>query len=190
MSNPASGDVTLVGMTDAVFLADLGVRLTRGARVTVPFSSAMKSRDLAAAKADGTVAVHAPRASAVRPPEVVETGRYGLVDLAPLLLAVRQLTEEVRGIREYLAIRGPGTASSDLSSLEALLRRVTAQGAVPGAVLAPPGSVETPSEELFIPSNLTGGSVASLKVSSESSEDRSVEDAMSALRAARRQSGR
>lgn len=182
-----SGEVTIIALTDLVVVPDLGVRLTRGARVSVPMSAAMKSRDLSKAKLDGTVATQTLRSAAIRAQENVssdtvtsQSPRHSPLDFSPLLDALAVLTEEVRGLRRDLS-RAPAPASAlDLTPLLAQLQAVT------GSTVAPRPSVVAP-DEVFIPSNLTGGDLtASLNVSSESSDDPGLADTMKALKAARK----
>jgi len=184
-----NGEVTIVALTDLVVLPDLGLRLTRGTKVVVPMSVALKSRDLSKAKVDGIVATQTLRSAVIRAHENVSSDtvtsqapRHNPLDLSPILDALAVLTEEVRGLRRDLA-RAPATAPAlDLAPLVARLQTVASSGPVR---VAP--SVALPDEAVFIPSNLTGGDLsASLNVTSESSDDPGLADAMRALRAAKK----
>ena len=189
------GEVTILCQVDAIHLPDLGLRLVRGARVSVPMSAAMKSRDLSKAKVDGTVVTQTLRSSVIRAQERVSSDTVTsqsprasapapALDLSPLLGAIQQLTDEVRALRADLVSRP--VSQAPVVDFTPLMQQL--QGALPAAKTesrsAP--SIE-PSEVVFIPSNLTGGDLsASLNVSSESNEDPGLADAMKALKAARK----
>lgn len=186
-----NGEVTIIALTDLVILPDLGVRLLRGARVNVPLSSAMRSRDLPKAKMDGIVTTQTLRSAAIRIQENVSSDtvtsqapRAGAHDPNLILEALAVLTEEVRGLRRDLAHTVPPTL--DFGPLLAQLQGMR------GPTLnltTPQTSLFVPSlDEVFIPSNLTGSGdiTTNLKVSSESSVDQGVADAMAALKAARK----
>lgn len=105
-----NGEVTIIALTDLVVLPDLGVRLMRGAKVNVPLSAAMRSRDLSKAKMDGIVTTQTLRSAAIRIQENVSSDtvtsqapRSGVHDPNLLLEALAVLTEEVRGLRRDLA---------------------------------------------------------------------------------------
>lgn len=185
----SEGEVVIVCQVDAIHLPDLGIRLTRGSRATVPLSAAMKSRDLSKAKVDGTVVAQTLRSSVIRAQEMVSSDtvtshspRAPALDLSPLLGAIQQLTDEVKALRSDLASRSvpqPSPPSIDLSPLMQLL------GSAKGG--SSPSALIEQTEAVFIPSNLTGGDLsASLNVSSESNEDPGLADAMKALKAARK----
>jgi len=184
-----NGEVTIISLTDLVVIGDLGLRLTRGARVSVPLSSAMKSRDLSKAKLDGTVTTQTLRSAAIRAQENVssdtvtsQSPRHSSLDFTPLLEALSVLTEEVRGLRRDLA-RAPTPAPTPTLDLTPLLAQLQA---VAGAPVAPRSVVVAP-DEVFIPSNLTGRDLsASLNVSSESSDDPGLADTLKALKAAKK----
>lgn len=177
-----------MALTDLVVLPDLGLRLTRGSKIVVPMSAALKSRDLSKAKVDGIVATQTLRSAAIRAQENVSSDtvtsqapRHNPLDLIPLLDALAVLTEEVRGLRRDLA-RAPAPAPAlDLTPLLAQLQTVAGASAPQTKV------VFAPPEEVFIPSNLTGGDImATMNVASENSEDPGLADAMQALKAARK----
>lgn len=184
-----NGEVAIIALTDLVVLPDLGVRLTRGAKVSVPLSAAMKSRDLSKAKVDGTVTTQTLRSAAIRAQENVssdtvtsQSPRHSPLDLSPLLDALAVLTEEVRGLRRDLARAPVAAPALDLTPLLAQLQTVVAASPVRAA----PSSA-LPNEEVFIPSNLTGGDLsATLNVASESTDDPGLADTMKALKAARK----
>lgn len=186
----SDGEVTLVCQVDLLHLPDLGLRLTRGSRVSIPMTSAMRSRDLSKAKIDGTVVTQTVRSSVIRAQERVSSDTVTsqsprasapALDLSPLLGAIQQLTDEVRALRADMASRPVTQAAPlDLSPLVQHLRGVISTGPSPAA------RVEQ-TEAVFIPSNLTGGDLsASLNVSSESNEDPGLADAMRALKAAKK----
>lgn len=187
------GEVTILCLVDAIHLPDLGLRLVRGARVSVPMSAAMKSRDLSRAKVDGTVSTQTLRSSVIRAQERVSSDTVTsqsprasapALDLSPLLGAIQQLTDEVRALRSDMASRPVTQAAPvDLSPLVQHLQGVisTAKGED-----RPTAQIER-ADAVFIPSNLTGGDLsASLNVSSESNDDPGLADAMKALKAARK----
>ncbi len=188
----SDGEVTIFCQVDTLHLPDLGLRLARGARVSVPLSAAMKSRDLSKAKVDGTVTTQTLRSSVIRAQEHVssdtvtsQSPRAASLDLTPLLSAIQVLTDEVRGLRAELKSRPIVSSPSavDLSPLVQQLRAVLAEGGARTVRAAPIAD----SEEVFIPSNLTGGDASvTLNVTSESSEDSGLADAMKALKAARK----
>jgi hypothetical protein len=190
----SDGEVTIICLVDSIHIADLGLRLVRGARASVPMTAAMKSRDLSRAKVDGTVGTQTLRSSVIRAQEHVssdtvtsQSPRAPTVDLTPLLGAIHQLTDEVRALRADMASFRPPTAQTlDLTPLVQQLQGalVRHSGSTPapaaGAATVEPGAV-------FIPSNITGGDLtASLNVSSESSDDPGLADTMKALKAARK----
>jgi len=191
------GEVTIICLVDTLHLPDLGLRLTRGARAAVPMSLAMKSRDLSKAKVDGTVGTQTLRSSVIRAQEHVssdtvtsQSPRAATVDFSPVLAALQQLTDEVRALRLDIASRP--VAPPPVVDLTPLLQQL--QGAMVTAKVAPtvPGAVTrtapvVPTEEMFIPSNLTGGDAAvTLNVASESSDDPGLADTLKALKAARK----
>jgi hypothetical protein len=153
-------------------------------------SAAMKSRDLSKAKVDGTVSTQTLRSSVIRAQEHVssdtvtsQSPRSTSLDIAPVLAALQKLTDEVRGLRSDLASRPVSPPPSvDFSPL---LRALTAIPQTGGAVVA--AAVPPSPEEVFIPSNLTGGDLsAKLNVASESTDDPGLADTMKALKAARK----
>ena len=188
----SEGEVTIVCQVDTLHLPDLGLRLTRGARVSVPLSAAMKSRDLSKAKVDGTVITQTLRSSVIRAQESVSLDAAApqpprasnSLDLSPLLSALQALTEEVRALRADLKFRPPIPAPPpiDLSPLvKQLERSLFSNGSTQ------PRAVQNPPEEVFIPSNLTGSDLsANLNVASESSDDPGLADALKALKAAKK----
>lgn len=189
------GEVTIICLVDSIHIADLGLRLTRGARASVPMSAAMKSRDLSRAKVDGTVGTQTLRSSVIRAQEHVSSDTVTsqspravtqALDLGPLLGALQQLTDEVRALRADVAMRT--MQPPPVVDLAPLVQQL--QGALAGARYNTAATaVETSAvpDAVFIPSNLTGGELsASLNVSSESSDDPGLADAMRALKAARK----
>jgi hypothetical protein len=180
------GEVTIICLVDTLHLPDLGLRLTRGARAAVPMSLAMKSRDLSKAKVDGTVGTQTLRSSVIRAQEHVssdtvtsQSPRAATVDFSPVLAALQQLTDEVRALRLDIASRP--VAPPPVVDLTPLLQQL--QGAMATAKVAP----TAPPEEMFIPSNLTGGGAAvTLNVASDSSDDPGLADTLKALKAARK----
>jgi hypothetical protein len=190
MPPPVNGEVTIVCLTDVIHLPDLGVKLTRGAKVEVPLSLAMRSRDLQRAKIDGTVSTQTLRASAIRAQELVssdtttsQSPRYvppqqsQVVDLAPLLGMFQSLMDEVKSLKTELAKQTVGVP----------------QKVEPG-LPPPPQKVAPPSqdrEEVFIPSNITGeGLKPVLDVDAQKTDAREVDAAAAALKSARRRSPR
>lgn len=206
MSSTMSGEVTIMCLTDEVILRDLGVHLTRGHRVNVPMSTAMRSRDLSAAKLDGTVSIQTLRSAAVRAQEYTSSDTVHSqaprhvpappqVDLSLVVAALERLSGEVQGMREDLArLARAGATREDLSGLLARVEERLAQP-IPvfgrqvdrtGLVPNPPTPLEEPTE-MFIPSNLTGGAqVSDLKVSSETSDSPQLTGTAAALKAARK----
>lgn len=191
----SDGEVTIVCQVDAIQLPDLGLRLMRGSRVSVPLSAAMKSRDLSKAKVDGTVVTQTLRSSVIRAQEHVSSDTVTsqsprasapTLDIGPLLGAIRQLTDEVRALRADLATRP--VQPPPVVDLAPLVQQL--QGALAGVKHNTAATaVETPAvpDAVFIPSNLTGGDLsASLNVTSESSDDPGLSDAMRALKAAKK----
>ena len=190
------GEVTIICLVDSIHLSDLGLRLTRGARVSVPMSLAMKSRDLSKAKVDGTVSTQTLRSSVIRAQEHVSSDTVtsqapratATVDFAPLLAALQQLTDEVRALRSDVTSRP--VVPPPVVDLAPLLQQL--QGAMATVKVAHPVAVTgsapmAPTEEMFIPSNLTGGDAAvTLNVASESSDDPGLADTLKALKAARK----
>lgn len=189
------GEVTIICLVDSIHIADLGLRLTRGARASVPMSAAMKSRDLSRAKVDGTVGTQTLRSSVIRAQEHVSSDTVTsqspravtqALDLGPLLGALQQLTDEVRALRADVAMRT--MQPPPVVDLAPLVQQL--QGALTGVKYNTAATaVETSAvpDAMFIPSNLTGGDLsASLNVSSESIDDPGLADAMRALKAARK----
>lgn len=192
----SDGEVTIICLVDTLHLSDLGLRLTRGARASVPMSLAMKSRDLSKAKVDGTVGTQTLRSSVIRAQEHVSSDTVtsqspraaATIDLGPLLVAIQQLTDEVRALRSDMASRPvvpPPVV--DLAPLLQQLQGAMATAKVPHTVAVMGSALTAPPEEVFIPSNLTGGDAAvTLNVASESNDDPGLADAMKALKAARK----
>ena len=205
MTATPNGEVTIICLTDTVHLHDIGVHLTRGHRANIPMSQAMKSRDLSAAKLDGTVTTQTIRSAATvraheftssdtthsqaprhspAPPPVRE-------DLNPILAALDRLTVEVQGMRADIARlqqQPPVTAHAvDLSRVLALLEERIQN---PVMTFQGPARVEQPMVDpaaMFIPSNLTGGVTApDLKVASETSTSPQLTGTAEALKAARK----
>lgn len=186
------GEVKIICLVDSIHLTDLGLRLTRGAQATVAMSSAMKSRDLSKAKVDGTVSTQTLRSSVIRAQEHVssdtvtsQSPRAAPLDIAPVLTALQRLTDEVRGLRSDLSSRPVSPSPSvDFSPLLRALSATLQAGGAPAPVAV---SLPASPEAVFIPSNLTGGDLsAKLNVSSESTDDPGLADAMQALKAARK----
>lgn len=190
----SDGEVTIICLVDSIHIADLGLRLTRGARVSVPMSAAMKSRDLSRAKVDGTVGTQTLRSSAIRAQEHVSSDTVTsqspraltqVLDLGPLLDAIHQLTDEVRALRTDVASRP--MQPPPVVDLAPLIHQL--QVALAGVKSNTPTAVEDPAvpDAVFIPSSLTGGELsASLNVASESTNDPGLSDTMKALKAARK----
>ena len=197
MAQNANGEVTIVCLTDSIYLRDLGAHLTRGSRMSVPLSVAMRSRDLVAAKMDNLVSTQTVRSSVIREQENVssdtvtsQSPRHTSLDLSPILIAVYQLADEVREMRRELAASlptAPVSPTVDFAPLLAQLQGMVAPQS-PGEKLRQTHMAPPDRDEIFIPSNLTGSGDlnTTLKVSSESSVDQGVADAMAALKAARK----
>jgi hypothetical protein len=193
----SDGEVKIICLVDAIHLSDLGLRIARGASVSVSMSAAMKSRDLSKAKMDGTVSTQTLRSSVIRSPDHVsfEATPAPIAippsprssppelapELAPVLAALQRLTDEVRGLRADLASRP--VAPSPVSD-PSVRRTGTPVGTErPGSSV---GDEFSSPETVFIPSNLTGGNLpTNFNVSSESTEDPGLADTMAALKAAR-----
>lgn len=203
MTATPNGEVTIICLTDIVHLHDIGVHLTRGHRVNIPMSQAMKSRDLSAAKLDGTVTIQTIRSAAtVRAQEFTSSDtthsqapRHSpapppQVPMDPILAAIERLTVEVQGMRADIARlqQQPQVVPQvDLARVLAMLEEriqnpvMTVQG--PSRTAHAP---EAPSE-MFIPSNLTSGVKApDLKVASETSTSPQLTGTAEALKAARK----
>jgi hypothetical protein len=201
MTAATNGEVTIICLTDTVHLHDIGVHLTRGHRANIPMSQAMKSRDLSAAKLDGTVTIQTIRSAAtVRAQEFTSSDTThsqaprhnpAPIEASPILAAIERLTVEVQGMRGDLTrlMQQPHVAAPqvDMSRVLAMLEErlqnplVTVQGPARTAQVQ-----EAPSE-MFIPSNLTGGVTApDLKVASETSTSPQVTGTAEALKAARK----
>lgn len=195
-----NGEVTIICLTDLVNLPDLGIRLTRGAKIEVSLSAAMRSRDLSAAKINGMVSTQTLRASAIRAQEMVSSDtvtsrspRYVppvLVDLSPLMDAIQTLTEEVRAMRVELAERpAPMAPTLDMDLLVSQLRGMLSETSFP---VLKQQVVEvqqaTPQEEpMFIPSHITGeGLESTLEVAAHTTEAPGLVDAAKALKSVRR----
>jgi hypothetical protein len=193
MHPAVNGEVTIICLTDSVHLTDLGLKLTRGARASVPLAAAAKSRDLSTAKIDGTVTTQTMQATVIRARENVgsdtthsQSPRHNSLDLSPLVAAIQVLTDEVRGLRRDLASKP--AAPPPTVDFTPLLARLQAMAlvAAPSHAAPVPASAPVP-EERFIPSNLTGGDLsASLNVASESSDDPGLADTLKALKAAKK----
>jgi hypothetical protein len=210
MTPTANGEVTIICLTDTVHLHDIGVHLTRGHRANIPMSQAMKSRDLSAAKLDGTVTVQTLRSAAtVRAQEFTSSDtthsqapRHNPVPPAPpvvplesnsIVAAIERLTVEVQGMRAditRLQQQPPATVAPvmDFTELREYVRslpRGVPHAPMPASVW-PTQEAEAP-EERFIPSNLTGGVTApDLKVASETSTSPQLTGTAEALKAARK----
>lgn len=197
MSQQKVGEVTIVCLTDSVHLHDIGVHLTRGHRTNVSTSVAAKSKDLAAAKSDRTVSIHNSRAAVIVPRtpsepaprvEALADRHAPPVEFTELIRAVVNLTEEIIGLRRDLSQQRPQPVdvAKVFAGLEERLRHPVQ------VVRAAPASSDDPAlppelEEVFIPSNLTGGATATeLKVSSETAENHQLTGTAAALKAARR----
>jgi len=199
---PVAGEVTIICLTDEVNLRDLGVRLTRGAKVEVPLSAAMKSRDLQRAKVDGTVFTQTLRASAIRAHEYAssdtttsQSPRFqppapAPVDMAPLLGVVQALTEEVRSLRAEVTLlkQAPApVAYLDPEVLRDVLSSISAQA--PRQPVATHQIVPTqpPDDPVFIPERIMDDSLKpSLDVKSHRAEASGVDDAAKTLRSVRK----
>lgn len=114
-------EVEIVCLGDSAEIPDLGLRMVRGARYTVSFVVADRSKDLERAKAQGIVGVKIMRARIVRPepPRVpVPSSNQRMIERAQtpaspsaavpaspsvadpeILSALRELTSEVRKLR-------------------------------------------------------------------------------------------
>jgi hypothetical protein len=157
-------------------------------------SAAMKSRDLSRAKVDGTVGTQTLRSSVIRAQEHVSSDTVTsqspravtqALDLGPLLGALQQLTDEVRALRADVAMRP--MQPPPVVDLAPMIHHL--QGALAGVKVesAPVVGSSPVPDAVFIPSNLTGGDLsASLNVTSESSDDPGLADAMRALKAAKK----
>jgi hypothetical protein len=188
MPPPVSGEVTITCLTDTLHLPDLGLKLTRNARVSVPLSAAMRSRDLTTAKINGTVSTQTLRASVIRVQERVSSdtvtsqsprASHG-PDLSPLVDAIQVLTDEVRGLREDLQ-QSPHQ-DMNLAPLVAEIQKLTAVRST-GQSKQPVAT----QDEVFIPSGITGDSlVVSLEVPTHSTQNQGLEDTAKALKAARK----
>jgi len=219
MTLTANGEVTIICLTDTVHLHDIGVHLTRGHRVNVPMTQAMRSRDLSAAKQDGTVAIQTIRSAAtVRAQEFTSSDtthsrapRHSPAPGGPdaLAVAIERLTQEVQGMRVDITRLqqqrpvappvAPPVVVDILAELKEYVRTLPQVGRTESALESmrptqqvqgfPPAVVAV--EEMFIPSNLTGGATASdLKVASETSTSPQLTGTAEALKAARKKRGR
>lgn len=211
MTTATNGEVTILCLTDTVHINDLGVHLTRGHRVNVPLSKAMNSRDLSAAKLDGTVTIQTLRSAAtVRAQEFVSSDtthsqapRYNPVsgNSGSVMEAIERLTSEVRAMRADITrlmqqpvviptVTPTVDYSPVLAKILGYMQALSANQAV--TVVQGPGYTRTiPTAsgdlEMFIPSNLTGvGDTPSLRVDSNNTDSQSVTGASEALKAARK----
>lgn len=202
MSTTPNGEVTIICLTDAVHLHDIGVHLTRGHRATISMSQAARSRDLSAAKLDRTVSIIASKAAATvraqeytssdtthsQAPRHVSHAPTPVVDLSLLVDAVERMAEEVRGMRADIT-RLMQQPPADLSRVVAMIEERLSH---PVMVVRVPGKVEVPSvpddlPAMFIPSNLTGGVAAQeLQVVSHTSESPQLSGTAELLKAARK----
>jgi len=212
MTPTTNGEVTIICLTDTVHLYDIGVHLTRGHRANIPMSQAMKSRDLSAAKLDGTVTIQTLRSAAtVRAQEFTSSDTThsqaprhnpappAPTEPSPVLAAIERLTVEVQGMRAditRLQQQSAGTPKVDfLAELKEYVRTLPRipHDPMPDSLWPtrhtkdqPPVS-GPPAEEMFIPSNLTGGVTApDLKVASETSTSPQLTGTAEALKAARK----
>ena len=203
MTPATNGEVTIICLTDTVHLHDIGVHLTRGHRANIPMSQAMKSRDLSAAKLDGTVTIQTIRSAAtVRAQEFTSSDTThsqaprhapAPTEPNPIIAALERLTVEVQGMRaDITRLQQQPTQAAvpqvDMSRMLAMLEERIQNPMV--TIQAPRGHTaptpEAPSE-MFIPSNLTGGVTApDLKVASETSTSPQLTGTAEALKAARK----
>lgn len=207
-----SDEVEIVCLSDSAVIPDLGLTMARGARMSVSFAAASRSRDLEIAKSSGIVGVRPIRAAVVRtnvtqPPHrqsdaeknllAVQRAAYPApppppkaVDTSTLEQAIRDLTTEVRQLRHDLHAR-PSAPVDMASVVEAL------KGALSGLSLVVPSG--TPSatkapvfhaaadEERFIPSGIVPTNLkADISPNTTNEGSGSLEDAQAALREARR----
>jgi hypothetical protein len=187
MQPPVNGEVTIICLTDEVILRDLGVRLTRGAKVEVPLSAAMKSMDLQRAKIDGTVSTQTLRASTIRAHEYASSDtttsqapRYqppvqNPVDLGPLMGVVQSLADAVNSLR------------IDVAALKNSQATVVHVAAPPSALASTPQAPPAPDAPVFIPDRIMGDDLKpTLDVKPQSVEAHGVEDAARALKNTRK----
>lgn len=199
-----NGEVTIICLTDIIHLHDIGVHLTRGHRVNIPMTQAMKSRDLSAAKLDGTVTIQTIRSAAVvRAQEFTSSDtthsqapRHNPTPAEPnpILAAIERLTVEIQGMRADLTrLQQQPPAASPVVDLTRVMAMIEERLQHPMMVVQ--GHSRTALEplgpdapmEMFIPSNLTGGvSAPDLKVASETSTSPQLTGTAEALKAARK----
>lgn len=204
MTPTANGEVTIICLTDLVHLHDIGVHLTRGHRANIPMSQAMKSRDLSAAKLDGTVTIQTIRSAAtVRAHEFTSSDTTHSqaprhvpvpVESNPLVAAIERLTVEVQGMRADITrlMQQPPAAAPvvDFTELREYVRslpRGVPNTPMPASVWPTQAPETQAPTDMFIPSNLTGGVTApDLKVASETSTSPQLSGTAEALKAARK----
>ena len=205
------GEVTIVCVANEVRLPDLKLFLTRGQKVTVPFSSSMRSRDLSQAKMDGTVTTQVMRASQIRPPVPPDVARVQElvssntttsqavrsnqkpqqpqeVDMSPVLGALHTLTDEVRALRRDMAQQPSPVPSLDLSPLIQAIQGLRIAGGPSTAepVATVQNSLPSASEARFIPSSIVPTeSTTNLEVSATETDGGSVDDVAAALKRAK-----
>jgi len=211
MTEP-SGEVELVCLGDTAHILDLGLKMVRGSRVRTTLSAISRSRDLETAKAQGIVGVKVMKAqtikqdnlptptehsanqraitrSAVHPSTAAHPGAQVVpteFDQSPVLRALRELTAEVRSLREEVR-RLPTTPIIDPNLIPLITEavRVAFSGFsfTPGA--GPSVQSLSSTEERFIPRGIVTGT-AKLDIETARSTTGGVDDAEAALRAARR----
>lgn len=179
-----SGEVEIRCLGDSAHIADLGLKMVRGARVYTNFSTTSRSRDLELAKAQGLVAVRVMRAMTIKTddngvsaqPRLESGGDTNLrminraayqpgtttqvaatpVDMAPLELTLRDLITEVRHLREDIQRMAVTSGGVDPMLLADAIK-----SALSGITFntgngksGQPASLVSADEERFIPSGI------------------------------------
>jgi len=182
-----NADVVIRCLTDTITLKDLGVTLSRGAQVTVSSLVATKSRELTQAKLNGSVSTQTVKSAPPRAQEhtssdttTPQSPRYTptpQMDFSPVLVALENLTNEVRRLRQDIAAR-PIQPALDLTPLISALRALPVAG-LPERQASP---VVDPTEPLYIPDLGSGLSSENVVVNSGSSINPEMDASIKALK--------
>lgn len=212
-------EVELTCLGDTAHIHDLGLRMVRGARVMTTLSAIANSRDLEFAKAQGLVSVRVMKAQTIKredlpvmptrndpspnhraisrsahhpaAPAIPREGPEG-----PSISLLRDLLQEIRGLREDLKKRPVPEASNAQTQQMAVAVAEAVRGALGGLRLDLRGGSSSTvlgvapgePEERFIPHGIVTGTakaeIATVRAVAPSTSG--LDDASTALRDARR----
>lgn len=200
-------EVEITCLGDSAYIPDLGLRMGRGTVLKTTLSAIEKSKDLEFAKLKGLVSIRVMKAQVIRredfPVANEPSNNHRAVTRAAYhpsptpsvsdetsVALLRELIQEVRGLREDLRKKPVAQDAPDVSAITGAILSAISGLRAGGPILNPhvslPKVVSEP-EERFIPKGIVSGAAKAEVTTSRSmaTDTSGLDDALAALRSAR-----